>query len=93
MANTKTHPAEQYAQQVRNKEILTCELVQLAVQRSYRDRALRRCGSRLPHQVLRPAGAGRGVVPHRRSSERLIPGAPEYDKSRSNAALGGCKYD
>ena len=37
MANTKLHPAEQYAQQVRNKEILTCELVQLAVQRYYRD--------------------------------------------------------
>lgn len=37
MANTKLHPAEQYAQQVRNKEILTCELVQLAVERYYRD--------------------------------------------------------
>lgn len=37
MAKTKLHPAEQYAQQVRNKEILTCELVQLAVQRYYRD--------------------------------------------------------
>lgn len=37
MANTKLHPAELYAQQVRDKQILTCELVQLAVQRYYRD--------------------------------------------------------
>ena len=37
MANTKLHPAELYAQQVRDKSILTCELVQLAVQRYYRD--------------------------------------------------------
>lgn len=37
MANTKLHPAELYAQQVRDKQILTCELVQLVIQRYYHD--------------------------------------------------------
>ena len=35
------------------------------------------------------ARGGRGVVPHRRSPEGLIPGSPKYDKSRRSAALGG----
>ena len=37
MAVTKQHPAEIYAQQVRTGNILTCEFVQLAVDRYYRD--------------------------------------------------------
>ncbi|MBQ6688327.1 MAG: terminase large subunit [Bacteroidales bacterium] len=37
MAVTKQHPAETYAQQVRTGNILTCEFVQLAVDRYYRD--------------------------------------------------------
>ena len=37
MAETKLHPAETYAQQVRTGNILTCEFVQLAVDRYYRD--------------------------------------------------------
>lgn len=37
MAETKLHPAETYAQQVRSRNILTCEFVQLAVDRYYRD--------------------------------------------------------
>lgn len=37
MAVTKQHPAEIYAQQVRSGNILTCEFVQLAVDRYYRD--------------------------------------------------------
>ena len=56
---------------------------------SHRDRVYRRCGSRLPHQVLRPARARRGVVLHRGSPEGLNPGSLKYDKSRSSAALGG----
>lgn len=37
MAGTKPHPAEIYAQQVHSGDILTCEFVQLAVDRYYRD--------------------------------------------------------
>lgn len=37
MAATKQHPAEIYAQQVHSGDILTCEFVQLAVDRYYRD--------------------------------------------------------
>lgn len=37
MAGTKPHPAEIYAQQVHSEDILTCEFVQLAVDRYYRD--------------------------------------------------------
>ena len=37
MTKDKQHPVERYAQQVRSKGILTCELVQLAVERYYRD--------------------------------------------------------
>ena len=37
MAVTKQHPAEIFAQQVRTGNILTCEFVQLAVDRYYRD--------------------------------------------------------
>ena len=37
MAATKQHPAEIYAQQVHSGDILTCEFVQLAVDRYYCD--------------------------------------------------------
>lgn len=37
MTKTKLHPAEQYAQQVFNGEVLVCEYVTLAIKRYYND--------------------------------------------------------
>ena len=37
MSKTKLHPAEQYAQQVFNGEVLVCEFVTLAIKRYYND--------------------------------------------------------
>ena len=37
MSKTKLHPAEQYAQQVFNGEVLVCEYVTLAIKRYYND--------------------------------------------------------